>query len=179
MGDGILALLGSGILCPLGCALWLLVTLTSSGHALLCQPRLGQAGRRFSLLKFRSMEVPGGRVTSLGRWLRATALDELPQLVNILRGDMSFVGPRPLLADDAASIAAIPESHLRATVRPGLAGLAQLYAGKHPDPAARMALDLGYVRHGGFWLDVWILCCAVATSLRGGWEPAGRRRAIA
>ncbi len=170
-GDLALALVGVGAAAPLGLLLAAMIRLTSSGPALLRQARQGVAGRPFALLKFRSMTVEGPRVTPLGRWLRATALDELPQLLNILRGEMSFVGPRPLLADDAAGVAAFPDAAARAATVPGLAGLAQLYAGKYPTPAARIALDVRYARQCSPWLDSWILCRSVVTSLQARWEP--------
>lgn len=135
------------------------------------QPRVGRDGRPFFLLKFRSMTGDRADVTPVGRWLRATALDELPQLINILRGEMSFVGPRPLLAAEAAALAVMPGSGRRTAVTPGLAGLAQLYGGKYPDPTERLALDLHYVHHVGLWMDLRIFCGAIMTSLRGAWEP--------
>lgn len=166
-----LALVGAGGLAPAGLLAALLIRLTSPGPVLLRQWRQGRLGRPFALLKFRSMTADGQWVTPLGRWLRATAIDELPQLINILRGEMSFVGPRPLLAADSAGLAARSPEKDRAVAVPGLAGLAQLYAGKHPSPEARMALDLRYVRRCGLRLDGWILCRAAVTSLRARWEP--------
>ena len=166
-----LALVGAGILLPLGILVGSLVLWTSPGHALLFQPRSGKSHRAFSMIKFRSMDVEGLKATPLGRWLRATAIDELPQLLNILRAEMSFVGPRPLLAEDVASVELVPEGHRRSGVLPGLAGLTQLYGGKHPDPGARLKLDLEYTRRVGFWFDLWILFCALGISFQIGWEP--------
>lgn len=167
-GDLGLALIGAGCLAPAGLLAALLIRLTSPGPILLRQWRQGLLGTPFALLKFRSMTADGRHVTPLGRWLRATAMDELPQLVNILRDEMSFIGPRPLLAGDLAALSAESD---RALAVPGLAGLAQLYAGKHPSPDARMALDLRYARSHGARLDGWILCRAVVTSVRARWEP--------
>ncbi len=171
IADLLLAVIGAGALWPLALVLWAAIAATSPGAALLRQPRAGRGGRSFPLLKFRTMMPGREAVTPVGRWLRETALDELPQLLNILRGELSFVGPRPLVAHEAAAVAGMPGGDLRATVTPGLAGLAQLYGGKHPDPSARLALDLAYVRHGGWWWDVRIVCGAVMTSVRRAWEP--------
>ena len=165
-------------MCPLGALLWALVTITSPGHALLYQPRLGYQGHRFSLVKFRSMTADGRRVTSIGRWLRATALDELPQLVNILRGEMSFVGPRPLLATDIEGLSRVPGHVRRVQMIPGLAGLAQLYGGKHPEPTSRLALDLYYAHARSFGFDLWIVCRSIVTSFLGGWEPSAPPRSV-
>ncbi|MBI4314022.1 MAG: sugar transferase [Candidatus Omnitrophica bacterium] len=164
--------MGAGLTFPLGFFVGILVRATSPGPVFLFQPRAGQANRPFFMMKFRSMDLPGLHVTPLGRGLRATAADELPQLLNILRGEMSFVGPRPLLAQDAASVEAVPSGGLRSGVPPGLAGLTQLYGGKHPDPDARLKTDLEYARRSGFWFDLWILFCALGVSFRGGWEPS-------
>lgn len=170
--DVTLALFGAGVFCPILSALWVLIPWTSPGPAVLRQVRVGRRGQPFTLLKFRSMTSDGVAVTRLGRCLRATALDELPQLIHILRGQMSFVGPRPLVPEEAKLLATVPEGQARLRVLPGLAGLTQLYAGKHPDPAARLKMDLAYAAAQGFWLDCWIVCCAVATSVRGRWDPA-------
>lgn len=165
-------LLGAGLFLPAGLLIGGLIALTSPGGPLLLQRRAGTAGRPFPVIKFRSMTADGRRVTGIGRWLRATAFDELPQLLNILRGEMSFVGPRPLLVAEADAVAAQPGGRERASVRPGLAGLAQLVGGKHPDPAARLALDVAYARRATLGLDLRILCGAVITSLARRWEPA-------
>lgn len=172
-GDLALAILGAGLLWPVAAWVGGIITLTSPGPALLGQPRLGRRGRRFTLWKFRSM-VGSQRVTATGRWLRVTALDELPQLLNILRGEMSFVGPRPLLLEDARAVAAVPGGQLRASLVPGLAGLAQLASGKHPAPSTRLAMDRLYASRCRLGLDLWILCQAVATSVHGRWDrPVG------
>lgn len=170
-GDLALAVAGVGLAAPFGALVAALIRLTSPGPIVLRQPRYGMAGTTFALFKFRSMTTDGRRVTSLGRWLRATAMDELPQLLNILRGEMSFVGPRPLLAREVVDIAPLPDAQQRARMQPGLAGLAQLYAGKSPAPAARVALDLRYGRDRSAWLDTWIICRSIITTLRARWEP--------
>ncbi len=177
-GDLLLALVAAGVVWPVAVGLWVVLTaLVAPDSALLWQARIGQGGRPFPLLKFRSLSVRHGGPTPLGRWLRATALDELPQLLHILRGEMSVVGPRPLLVEEGESLAALPGAAVRLQVAPGLAGLAQLYGGKHPVPAERVALDAHYVRTVGWRMDLWILARAVSISLLGRWGVASRAAA--
>jgi lipopolysaccharide/colanic/teichoic acid biosynthesis glycosyltransferase len=156
----------------------LLVKLSSRGPVLYSQTRLGLNGRPFSIFKVRTMHhdcerssgarwsQPGDpRVTPLGRFLRATHLDELPQLWNILRGDMSLVGPRPERPEFVPSLErAIPNYRGRLLVRPGLTGLAQVQLPPDSDIAGvrrKVAHDLYYVRHVSGWLDLRILACTV------------------
>lgn len=117
------------------------------------------------------------RVTRVGKLLRATALDELPELVNILKGEMSFVGPRPLpyrIEDEEVSryrtIAEVPGYELRSQVRPGLTGLAQVYAPKGIDRRYKFRYDRLYVRKQSLWLDIRLIFMSVWVSLRGRWE---------
>ena len=133
------------------------------------QPRVGRAGKPFILSKFKTLS-DGKPVTPFGHWLRATAMDELPQLINIVRGEMSFVGPRPLIPDDLRGLAQIPGGSQRQSVRPGLTGLAQLYADKTPSLPERLQWDLAYARECSFLLDLKILLASVIISLRGAWE---------
>ena len=131
---------------------------------LFAQPRLGLGRRPFTILKFRTMR--DGRVTRVGRLLRATGLDELPQFLNILRGDMSAVGPRPLTADDVARLGWTTSRHdFRWRVLPGLTGLAQL-AGP-PAAAGSLALDRYYVRRAALWLDVRLIALSFAVNAIG------------
>ena len=128
------------------------------------QERVGYQRRRFQILKFRSMR--DGRITRVGRLLRATGLDELPQFVNILRGDMSAVGPRPLTADDVARLGWTgAQFDFRWACRPGLTGLAQL-AGARADEAA-LVLDRV---HAGRWrpsLDCQLIAWSFAVNAFG------------
>jgi lipopolysaccharide/colanic/teichoic acid biosynthesis glycosyltransferase len=129
-----------------------------------CQPRLGRGRRLFNILKFRSMR--DGRVTRAGRVLRATGLDELPQFVNILRGDMSAVGPRPLTAADVARLGwQSPRHDFRWRVAPGLTGLAQILA----PPTARRALclDRYYVARATPGLDLRLIALSFAVNAAG------------
>lgn len=165
--DVSVALLGLVLLAPVILACALLVRLTSPGPVIYAGERIGLGERRFRQLKLRTMAAGadrGGfqtadrdpRVTPVGRWLRRTSLDELPQLVNVLRGEMSIVGPRPAavaqlaLYDDA-------QRRARASVRPGITGLAQVSGRSALVLAETIARDLEYVRHASLALDLRII----------------------
>jgi lipopolysaccharide/colanic/teichoic acid biosynthesis glycosyltransferase len=159
-------------------AIMVLVRLTSSGPALYSQVRLGKGGRPFRIWKIRTMthdcERHSGvrwstrgdsRVTPLGRVLRATHLDELPQLWNILRGDMSLIGPRPERPEFATKLEkVIPHYRDRLLVRPGVTGLAQVQLPPDSDVDGvrrKVACDLAYIRHLSFWLDLRITALTI------------------
>jgi lipopolysaccharide/colanic/teichoic acid biosynthesis glycosyltransferase len=128
------------------------------------QPRVGLNRRRFTILKFRSMR--GGRVTRTGRVLRATGLDELPQFVNILRGDMSAVGPRPLEDADVSRLGwSAGRYDFRWHVRPGLTGLAQVLG--PPSSRQSASLDRWYVRHRSVSLDLRLIALSFAINVLG------------
>ncbi|HEX6997118.1 MAG TPA: sugar transferase [Gammaproteobacteria bacterium] len=168
------------LLAPLLLAVGALVKL-DGGPALFVQERLGRARRPFRIYKLRTMR--DGSVTRLGRVLRATGLDELPQLVNVLRGDMSLIGPRPLTEADVVRLGWHGPSHAaRWSVRPGITGLAQLHAGR----GARLSwfLDARYVRDGNLSLDLAIVGLSAAVIVLGkrpvrAWLRGRRRRLAA
>ncbi|MBC4014242.1 sugar transferase [Siccirubricoccus deserti] len=133
------------------------------------QARIGRGGVGFTLVKFRSMAPGPGedapRLGGFGRWLRASGLDELPQLVNVLRGEMSLVGPRPLPLEYLPLLT--PAQALRHRVRPGLAGLAQA-AGRNRVPwPRRLALDVRYAARPGLAADLGLLLRCAGLLLRG------------
>jgi lipopolysaccharide/colanic/teichoic acid biosynthesis glycosyltransferase len=131
---------------------------------LFAQPRLGRGRRPFTILKFRSMR--DGRITRVGRLLRATGLDELPQFINILRGDMSAVGPRPLTGEDAARLRWLTPRHdFRWRVAPGLTGLAQILA--PPSSTGSLTLDRYYVSRGTLLLDVRLVAYSFVVNVLG------------
>jgi lipopolysaccharide/colanic/teichoic acid biosynthesis glycosyltransferase len=149
----------------------LLIRLTSRGPSLYSQTRLGQGGRPFAIYKLRTMyhdcerltgprwSLPGDpRVTPVGRILRATHIDELPQLWNILRGEMSLVGPRPERPEIAAGLErALPDYRGRLRARPGVTGLAQVQLPPDIDIESvrrKLAYDLYYIRRASPWLDL-------------------------
>jgi lipopolysaccharide/colanic/teichoic acid biosynthesis glycosyltransferase len=154
----------------------LLVKLTSRGPAFYSQVRLGRHGRPYRIYKIRTMyhnceSLTGPRwatpddprITPVGRFLRDTHLDELPQLWNVLRGDMSLVGPRPERPEFVPVLEqAIPHYRERLWVRPGIAGLAQTHLPADTDLDSvrrKLVYDLYYVRHAGLWLDLRIMLC--------------------
>ena len=142
-----------------------MVRLTLGAPVLFRQVRPGLRARPFSLLKFRTMTnaldgdgklLPdGARLTPFGRWLRSTSLDELPQLLNILKGEMSLVGPRPLLTEYLQRYT--PDQARRHAVRPGLTGWTQVRGRNALSWEEKFDLDLWYVNHRSFWLDLRIL----------------------
>lgn len=155
------------VLSPLLLAIALAVRWTSKGPALFAQQRAGKDGRPFTLYKFRTMRLdaePFGpsprsgddpRLTAIGRWLREHSLDELPQVVNILGGDMSLVGPRPLYVSQMAEWN--ERQKRRLAVRPGLTGLAQVSGRGALTREEKLELDVRYVEQAGPWLDAKIL----------------------
>lgn len=160
----------------------ILIKLESAGPVLYCQERVGRHGRTFVLYKFRSMrrdaETPGApqwaaigdpRVTTIGRFIRCTRIDELPQLFNVLRGEMSVVGPRPerpFFVDQFVS--SIPFYAQRHCAKPGITGWAQVsapYGASLEEARDKLRYDLYYVKNRSFLLDLWILACTVRTVL--------------
>jgi exopolysaccharide biosynthesis polyprenyl glycosylphosphotransferase len=155
---------------------------TAKGPLFFVQERLGLHGKRFRLVKFRTMRVVDGptsewvhdnsaRITWLGRWLRKFRLDELPQFINVIRGDMNLVGPRPHPVTNFELFGeGIPYYSLRSAVRPGITGWAQIrlgYANNLEEETEKMRYDLYYIKHLSFWLDVRILFDTVKTVLFG------------
>ena len=178
------------ILAPLLVVIALVIRLESKGSPLFAQMRWGKNGKQIRVLKFRSMRTELGdptgvaqtvrgdpRITKVGAFLRRTNLDELPQIWNVLRGDMSLVGPRchaiGMLAGGMLYEELVVEYHKRHAVRPGLTGLAQMRGLRGPTdrPAkarARIASDLFYIENFSVGLDIKILFGTLLSELRGG-----------
>jgi len=180
--------------------LWAIISLAikleDGGPVFYAQERVGEGGKRFRSWKFRSM-VPDSdqrfgplqagendhRVTRVGRVLRATAIDELPQLWNILRGDMSFVGPRALLPEEIEvngngeliPLEKIPGYDARHQVRPGLTGLAQVYAPRDIPRRHKFKYDLLYIKKQTLWLDLKLIALSFWITARGKWEHRGKK----
>ena len=192
------ALAGSGLIAsaPLWAIIAAAIRLEDGGPIFYGQERVGLGGRRFVALKFRSMrpdaEATTGavqavehdpRVTKVGRVLRATAMDELPQLWNILRGDMSFVGPRALRPGEIETAANGRMTRLeevdgfehRVRVRPGLTGLAQVYAARDVPRRQKFRYDRVYVDRRTWWLDLRLILVSFWISVQGTWEARGRK----
>ena len=172
-------------------ALWIVIPamiVVDSGRPVFYrQPRVGQGGRVFNELKFRTMvkdadqigpawtSANDPRLTRFGRLLRATALDELPQVVNILKGDMSFVGPRALAYDEHRHLSErAPGFDDRLRVPAGLTGLAQIYGGRH-DAEQKLRHDLRYASILSLWLDLKLLFLSVWITFKGTWERQGAK----
>lgn len=167
------------VLAPFLLLVGLIVRLDSDGPALYLQSRTGFRGRSFKILKFRTMHAmehgrgvvqarPGdARITRVGGWLRNTSIDELPQLINVLMGDMSLVGPRPhAIRHDHDFLSVDRQYPRRFLARPGITGLAQINGARGvtetPEQVERrLELDLDYVEQWSFARDLWILLCTV------------------
>jgi len=153
------------LLAPFMLLIALLIRITMGAPVLFRQQRPGLHGKPFTLYKFRTMtdarDEQGNllpdeqRLTRLGRFLRSTSLDELPELWNVLKGDMSLVGPRPLLMEYLPLYT--PEQFRRHEVRPGITGWAQIHGRNALSWEERFTLDVWYVDHVSFWLDLKIL----------------------
>ena len=189
--DIILACVGLILSAPLWGLIALAIKLQDGGPVFYRQERWGWQESTFKVFKFRTM-IPDSdtkfgilqarendeRVTRIGRFLRATAMDELPQLLNILRGEMSVVGPRALavgevVPDEEGNVLRyeeIPEFRERLTVRPGLTGISAVYQPKDHPPQGKFSYDLRYIRDQSFWLDVKLVILSLWISIRGKWE---------
>jgi lipopolysaccharide/colanic/teichoic acid biosynthesis glycosyltransferase len=188
---------GAGLIVslPVWAAVALAIKIDDGGDVFYSQPRVGEGGRVFRVFKFRSM-VPNAdaqgarqaaagdpRVTRVGRWLRATAMDELPQLWSIFRGDMSFVGPRALRpgeievsgGGELVALEAVPGFDERCRVPPGLTGIAQIYAPRDIPRRQKFRYDRVYIRKQSFWLDLRLILLSFWITFRGTWEARGRK----
>ncbi len=187
IGFAILGLISSA---PLWILIALAIKLEDRGPIFHANQRVGKGGRRFRGYKFRSMTPDSDkhhgplqaspndhRVTRVGRLLRGTGMDELPQFINILKGDMSFVGPRALLPEEIevdegstlVPIEAIPGYETRHRVTPGLTGLAQIYARRDIPRRDKFRFDAIYVRRRSFFLDLKLFLLSFWISFRGKW----------
>jgi lipopolysaccharide/colanic/teichoic acid biosynthesis glycosyltransferase len=187
--DPVAAAAGLVVLSPVYAGVAVAVLVDSGRPVIFVSPRAGLEGRSFGMLKFRTMipdaiavgreqgisEDPFGiikgdpRITRVGRWLRRTGLDELPQLVNVLRGQMSLVGPRADLIEQAAAYA--ERERRRLSVRPGITGWAQVNGRDSLPWTERFELDLWYLDNWSLWLDARILLRTVGEVFRAEPEP--------
>lgn len=178
------------VLSPFLLVMALLIRLDSPGSPLFSQLRWGKDGRKIRIYKFRSMradmhDVSGvkqtvagdPRITRIGAFLRRSNIDELPQLFNVLKGDMSLVGPRchaiGMLAAGVPYEELVPDYHARHCMRPGLTGLAQMRGLRGPTDRpgkarARIASDLYYIENFSLWLDMRIIAGTIVSELKGG-----------
>jgi exopolysaccharide biosynthesis polyprenyl glycosylphosphotransferase len=181
--DILVSTAGLLIMLPLFLLIAALIKIDSSGPAMYRQTRVGLRGRPFLIWKFRSMrhdaeksgpqwaQADDPRISRVGRWLRKTRIDEFPQLINVLKGEMSLVGPRPerpVFVQDLRKI--IPYYDLRHTVRPGITGWAQVkfrYGASEEDAHMKLQYDLYYVKRLSFALDMRILVQTTQVMLAG------------
>ena len=194
--DFVVSMIGLLLSAPLWAIIALAIKLDDRGPVFYQQPRWGRHGRTFNVRKFRTMIADADarfgsrpaqqndvRITRVGRVLRATGMDELPQLLSICKGDMSLVGPRALAIDEryrdasGADVAYtdIPGFQERLSVRPGLTGLATIYLAKDAHPRERFEVDLQYVRTPSFARDVRLVLASLWISVRGKWETRGKK----
>lgn len=176
---------------PVSLLIALSIKLEDGGPVFYRQERWGRGGARFRAYKFRTMvphsdQVFGikqatendARITNMGRVLRATGLDELPQMISIFQGEMSFVGPRALAVGEIlhdenggrVNYEEIPDFWKRLSVRPGLTGMTTIYKAKDIPPRKKFRYDLLYVRKQSFWLDLRLILMSFWISFRGKWE---------
>lgn len=189
--DVLLSLTGLVLSSPIWLAVATAIKLDDGGPVFYRQLRWGRGGERFWLYKFRTMIAdsdarfgiaPAGekdlRITPVGRLLRATGMDELPQFINILKGDMSFVGPRALAIGEvlagtdghALDYEDVEGFSARLQVRPGLTGMATIYIPKDSPPSTKLEYDLRYVDEQSLWLDMKLIALSLWISIRGRWE---------
>jgi lipopolysaccharide/colanic/teichoic acid biosynthesis glycosyltransferase len=194
--DIVLSGVGLIVSLPLWVAAAIAVKLEDGGPIFFSQERVGQGGRIFRVYKFRSMipdaeAVVGAlqaregdpRVTRVGRVLRATAMDELPQLWSIFRGDMSFVGPRALRPGEIElagpgryeTLEEVPGFADRCRVPPGLTGVAQIFAARDLPRRDKFKYDKLYIRRQSLWLDMRLIALSFWITFRGTWEARGRK----
>jgi lipopolysaccharide/colanic/teichoic acid biosynthesis glycosyltransferase len=195
----VLDILLSAIALTISAPFWLVIAaaikVEDGGPVFYAQPRWGRGQRPIRVLKFRSMVVDADhrfgarqagtddtRVTGVGRVLRATSLDELPQILNIWRGEMSWVGPRalPMNEKQVHEPGDIPDTairgfRLRCAVRPGLTGIAQVFAPRDVPRRHKFRYDAFYIRRQSLWLDLKLIALSVWISLRLRWEDRGSK----
>ena len=174
------------LLFPIWTILWVaiptIIVIASGRPVFHRQTRVGKNGRHFEMVKFRTMVndaervgtswtvVDDPRITKFGRVLRKTALDELPQLFNILRGEMSFVGPKPLAVSEHEILSkAHPEFPKRLAVIPGLTGLAQVYD-RQDEASTKLQYDLEYIARTSLWLDTKLVFLSGINTCLGRWD---------
>jgi len=189
--DVVMSLTALLLLFPLMLAAAAAIKLTMGGPVLFCQPRIGANGKRFFCYKFRTMRPNAEailqdilsrdpakarewaetrklrqdpRITRLGRYLRCSSVDELPQLLNVLRGDMSCIGPRPIVDQELEPYGVHAREYLAA--RPGMTGLWQVSGRNNLSYARRVEIDTSYVRNWSLWLDIKIIVLTIPALFR-------------
>jgi sugar transferase EpsL len=179
--DVAVAIVGAIVLSPLMLTISLAILWRMGSPVLFRQRRPGYKARPFTMVKFRTMTAgdtaatqlsDADRLTPLGQWLRRYSLDELPQFWNVISGDMSLVGPRPLLIEYLDRYT--PEQARRHDVKPGITGWAQVQGRQDIPFSQRLELDVWYVDHQSFWLDLKILWLTLTKIFRGSGVRSGQ-----
>ena len=187
--DVFLAIIGLVLSSPLWVIFTLLIYIEDRGPIFFTQRRCGIRGKSIYVIKFRSMVYKKNmenelldiahdpRVTRIGRILRTTSMDELPTLITILKGDMSFVGPKPLPFEIGSNeklkytdITKVPGYYNRSQVKPGLTGIAQVYASKSTNRRAKFHYDYLYIKNWSFILDIKLILLSFIIAFKGRWE---------
>ncbi|HNW19873.1 MAG TPA: sugar transferase [bacterium] len=178
--DVVVATIGLIITAPLWPLIALIIKISSRGPIIFQQQRLGRNNQSFTIYKFRTMKITGNdfqptgdndqRITAGGRWLRQTRLDEIPQLINIIKGDMSFIGPRPERPELIANLTKeLPFYHVRGLIRPGITGWDQVSGEYHSpsleDTYKKLQHDLFYLKNCSIYLDLTIILKTLTTVL--------------
>jgi len=192
----VLATIGLLLSAPIWAFVAIAIKLEDGESVFYTQDRWGRGGTKFKVHKFRTMVANADklfgnrqakeddhRITGVGRILRATGLDELPQLLNIFRGEMSFVGPRALAVDEIVhdedgnvlKYEEIPGFQERLSIRPGLTSIATVYRPKDIHPQDKFHHDLLYIRNQSFWLDLRLIALSFWISIWGKWETRGSK----
>ncbi len=181
--DSIAVILTAPVVLPICLITAILIRLESPGKVIFVQERVGQGGKLFKIYKFRSMRFDAekhgaklaqendARVTKVGKFIRKTRIDELPQFINVLKGDMSLIGPRPEQLSFVKTFEkTIPFYNYRHIVKPGISGWAQVtqgYAGNEDETALKVQYDFYYIKHISFALDILIVIKTIQTMLTG------------
>lgn len=188
--DFCLAVIGLFFSFPLWVLFIFLIWIEDYGPVFYIQERVGWNGKIFKSIKFRSMkpEAEKGmgpiqakendpRITNIGRFLRKTALDELPQLINIFKGEMSFVGPRALRPTEKGncdnitkSVFDFPEFKVRSRVKPGLTGTAQVFTSRNLAYEGKFKYDLWYIDNTSCWLDIKLIARSILITFNASWD---------
>jgi lipopolysaccharide/colanic/teichoic acid biosynthesis glycosyltransferase len=148
----------------------LLIHIGDGGSVFYTQERVGKNGKIFKVMKFRTMTEDKKIQTVLGKFLRVTAMDELPQLINILKGDMSFIGPRPLIKEEMAEMKQNEILKERLEITPGLTGIAQILLPKNASLKEKFLYDIWYKRKRNCIMDIKIILLSYLITLCGRWE---------
>ncbi|MFO8052580.1 MAG: sugar transferase [Candidatus Omnitrophota bacterium] len=186
--DIFLSFFGLCVFSPVWIIISFLIWYEDKGPVLFFQDRVGKNGKIFKMVKFRSMikdaeaktlglrdkELPQETITKVGRFLRNTALDELPQLINILSGEMSFVGPRATLKKEIDVLPA-KDRQIKLSVKPGLTGIAQIYGRDDISAKQRVRFDKIYIKKKNFCFDLKLILLSVFVTLCARWKEKKRK----